>query len=531
MIQHAKASGRLKTTGVMQTLSGLSGRLSQGESDSTLPPGGSSEARGGWDSFCRSPKHRATNKCRLSLRESSVSPLFRGAKGDTKKQHDANLKRGFFFNSICLDAIMAKYVLAGWLLSSIYLGSNCELVSAHDQIPGAPQKQPIAIVGATVHTISGRSIENGTVVFVAGRITAVGKGVEVPEGSEVIHAEGKHVYPSLIDANSDIGLVEVNSIRATIDSRETGNINPNVRAVAAFNPDSELIPVNRANGVLIAVSAPAGGLVAGRSAVMMLDGWTWEDMTLKADAGMHVRWPREAGKDLKELDELLEQTARYVASRKVSASLPMDLRLESLARVLDRSLPMIVDATSVTQIESAVAFAEQRKLKLVIHGGYEAVHCAELLTKADVPLIVSGVYRIPSGRDNPYDEAYTLPKRLRDAGIKFCICSGGRFGASGLRNLPYHAATASAYGLSQEEALKAITLHAAQILGVADRVGSLATDLDATLFIADGNILETETQVEQAFVQGRRVDLDNRHHQLYRKYSAKYDQLAEETKE
>ncbi|MDX1925410.1 MAG: amidohydrolase family protein [Pirellulaceae bacterium] len=438
--------------------------------------------------------------------------------------------RGFLFSSFHWDFMMSKHVLAVGLLSCLAFSAQSGWVCAHDQIPGAPQKQPIAIVGATIHTIAGRDIENGTIIFVGGKITAVGKGVEIPADAEVIRAEGKHVYPSLIDANSDIGLVEVNSIRATIDSRETGNINPNVRAVAAFNPDSELIPVNRANGVLVALSAPTGGLIAGRSAVMVLDGWTWEDMTLKADAGMHIRWPRDAGRELQELDELLEQTARYVASRKVNTLLPLDLRLESMARVLDGSLLMVADATSITQIESAVAFAKQRNLKLVIHGGYEAEHCAELLKKADVPVIVSGVYRTPSGRDNPYDEAYTLPKRLKDAGIKFCICSGGRFGASGVRNLPYHAATASAYGLSQEDALKSITLNAAQILGVADRVGALATDLDATLFIADGNILETETQVLQAFVQGRKVDLDNRHQQLYRKYSAKYDQLLGKAK-
>jgi imidazolonepropionase-like amidohydrolase len=424
---------------------------------------------------------------------------------------------------LCLDSIMSKFKIFVALL-----GALSGVAGASDQIPGGPQKGPIAIVGALVHTVSGRVIENGTVVFAAGKIVAVGKGVAVPEGAEVIRAEGKHVYPSLIDANSDIGLVEVNSVRATIDSRETGNINPNVRAVAAFNPDSELIPVNRANGVLIALSAPTGGLVAGRSAVMVLDGWTWEDMTLKADAGMHVRWPREPGKDLNDLAEVLDQTARYVASRATSASpQPLDLRLEALAAVVDGSLPMIVDATSVTQIESAVAFANQRKLKLIIHGGYEAVHCAELLKRADVPVMISSVYRTPSGRDNPYDEAYTLPKRLKDVGVKFCICSGGRFGASGLRNLPYHAATAAAFGLEQDEALRAITLSAAEILGVADRVGSIATELDATLFIADGNILETETQVEQAFVQGRKVDLDNRHQQLYRKYKAKYEQLSE----
>ena len=415
------------------------------------------------------------------------------------------------------------------LLFSLLCFAGHTAAMASDQIPGARQNAPIAIVGATVHTVSGRVLENATVVFESGKITAVGKGAAVPAGAEVIEAAGKHVYPSLIDANSDIGLVEVNSVRATIDSRETGNINPNVRAVAAFNPDSELIPVNRANGVLVAVCAPTGGLVAGRSAVMMLDGWTWEDMTLKADAGMHMRWPRDSGKSLNELSELLEQTARYTASRQAdSDATQLDLRLESLAPVLDGSLPMIVDATSVTQIESAVAFASQRKLKLIIHGGYEAVHCAELLKKADVPVIVSGVYRTPTGRDNPYDEAYTLPQRLKEAGVKFCICSGGRFGASGLRNLPYHAATAAAYGLSQEDALRSITLSTAEILGVADRVGSIATERDATLFIANGNILETETQVEAAFIQGRKVDLDNKHQQLYRKYSAKYDQLDEE---
>ncbi len=422
----------------------------------------------------------------------------------------------------------SRRALRAMLISSLLCLTGHSAAVASDQIPGPRQKTPIAIVGATVHTVSGRVLENATVVFDSGKITAVGKGAAVPEGAEVIEAAGKHVYPSLIDANSDIGLVEVNSVRATIDSRETGNINPNVRAVAAFNPDSELIPVNRANGVLVAVCAPTGGLLAGRSAVMMLDGWTWEDMTLKADAGMHVRWPRDSGKNLNELSELLQQTARYVASRQAdSEETQLDLRLEALVPVLDGSLPMVVDATSVTQIESAVAFASQRKLKLIIHGGYEAVHCAELLKKADVPVIVSGVYRTPTGRDNPYDEAYTLPHRLKEAGVKFCVCSGGRFGASGVRNLPYHAATSAAYGLSQEDALRSITLSAAEILGVADRVGSIATERDATLFIANGNILETETQVEAAFIQGRKVDLDNKHQQLYRKYSAKYDQLDE----
>ncbi len=399
---------------------------------------------------------------------------------------------------------------------------------ASDQIPGAPQKKPIAIQGAVIHTLTGKAIENGLVVFDGGKFTLVAKSGDIPEGAEIIEAQGKHLYPSLIDAYTDIGLVEINSVRATIDSRETGNMNPNVRSVVAFNPDSELIPVNRANGVLLALSAPSGGTLAGRSSLMMLDGWTWEDMALEADTGMHIRWPRDS-RQIKELETILDQAARYAASRAQEERLPIDLRLEALTKVLDGSLSMIVDATSVANIEAAVAFARQRKLKLIIHGGYQAPHCAELLKQAGVPVIVSGVYRTPSGRDEPYDDAYTVPQRLKAAGVQFCISAGGRFGASGVRNLPYHAATAAAFGLDQEEALKSITLYPAEILGVADRVGSVAVERDATFFVADGDILETETQVEFAFIQGRKVDLDNRHQQLYRKYNAKYDQMAEES--
>jgi imidazolonepropionase-like amidohydrolase len=410
---------------------------------------------------------------------------------------------------------------------------SCMIPLAHgsDQIPGAPQTRPIAIQGAVIHTVAGKDIDSGTVLFENGKFSMIGKSVAIPENAETIDANGKHLYPSLIDANTDIGLVEINSIRATIDSREIGDMNPNVRSAVAFNPDSELIPVNRANGVLIALTAPTGGILSGRSSLMMLDGWTWEDMTLKADTGMHIRWPRDS-KQLKELDLILSQAARYRASRASEENqLPIDLRLEALSKVLDRSLPLIVDATTVAQIEAAVAFAQQRDLKLIILGGYQAPYCAELLKQAEVPVIVNGVYRVPTGRDLPYDDAYTLPKRLAEAGVKFCISAGGRFGASGVRNLPYNAATAAAFGLNKDEAIKAITLYPAEILAVDDRVGAIAIDKDATFFLADGDILETETQVELAFVRGRKVDLDNRHQQLYRKYNAKYAQLAEETRD
>ncbi|MEM7479076.1 MAG: amidohydrolase family protein [Planctomycetota bacterium] len=396
---------------------------------------------------------------------------------------------------------------------------------ASDQIPGKPQEKPIAIVGATIHPIAGETIERGVIVFEKGVIAGIGETATLPDGCVVVQADGKHVYPSLIEAYSDIGLVEINSVRASVDSREVGEFNPNVRAAAAFNPDSELIPVNRANGILLAVTAPGGGRIAGRSSMMMLDGWTWEDMTLKADVGMHVSWTNRQD-ELQELKQLLGQARRYMSARQAGDQ-PMDLRLEALQPVLSGKIPWVVDADSPEEIRSAVAFAVAENLRLIVKGGPGAIECAELLVAQKVPVIVSGVYRTPRRRHHPYDGPYALPGNLERAGIEFCISAGGRFGASGIRNLPYHVGTAVAYGLSEKAALESITLNPARILGIADRVGSLVTGLDATLILTDGNILETPTKVELAFIQGRAVDLNNKHKQLYRKYTEKYERQSE----
>lgn len=416
---------------------------------------------------------------------------------------------------------------AAWIaLLLVACATPVRLSNASDQIPGSPQAGPIALVGATLYPIDQPPIQEGVLVFDQGKIIALGKKVKLPEGCEVIDCQGKHVYPSLIDAYSDIGLVEINSVRASVDSSEVGEFNPNVRSAAAFNPDSELSPVNRANGILLALTAPKGGRISGRSSLMMLDGWTWEDMTLQADVGMHIRWSSEP-EALKTLEEIFDQARRYRLARASAADSdltdpPLDLRLDSLTKVLDRSMPVVADADSIDQIRTAVAFAARNNIRLIIHGGADAARCADLLVEQQIPVIVSGVYRSPRRRHDAYDEAYVLPKQLEDAGVTFCISSGGMFGASGIRNLPYHAATAAAYGLSEAVALAAITRRSAEILGVADRVGTLKKGLDATVFVSDGNILETPTQVEIAFVQGRKVDLDNKHLQLYRKYKAKY---------
>jgi imidazolonepropionase-like amidohydrolase len=436
---------------------------------------------------------------------------------------------------------MKSAIAAALLISSSGIG-----LIASDQIPGGPQKRPIVIRNATIHTVSGETIENGSVLFQNGKIIDIGANISFPGDAETIEAKDQHVYPGLIDAYSSIGLIEIDSIRASIDNVETGNLNPNVRAAVAFNPDSEAIPVARANGVLTAVIAPTGGLVSGRSAVMMLDGWTWEGMTLKGDAAMSMSWPRssrprfrrgggggggEGGDGAAEADalgplhELIRETKAYALARRVAPDeQPIDLRLESMVQVVEGKMPIMAQANSLKQIQTAIAFAKQYDLKLILLGASDALQCANLIKEANIPVVVSSVYRLPTRHDAAYDEAYSFPAKLHEAGITFCIAGDGRFGASTVRNLPYHAASASAFGLPEPQALRAITLSAAEIFGVADQIGSISVGKDATLIVTDGNILETPTQVLKAYIQGRQVDLSSKHTQLHEKYEAKYKQ-------
>ena len=411
---------------------------------------------------------------------------------------------------------------------------------ASDQIPGAPQRKPVLLQGGTIHTVSGDVVVGGDLLFDGGKIKQIGKGLDVPEKAEVVDATGKHIYPGMIDSLSSIGLVEVESIRASVDTTEVGNLNPNVRAVVAFNPDSETIPVARANGVLSAVTVPSGGLVSGRAAMMMLDGWTWEEMTLKPDVGMIVNWPRfgavrmgrgaaaegessEAGDRLAPLHFLMREAKAYGLLLDADAVEGVDLRLEAMQPVIRGEMPVLVIANTVKQIQTAVAFCNQYQLKMVLVGGADAHLCAPLLKESNVPVVIASVYRLPSRRDAPYDAIYALPAQLEAAGVRYCIGTDGRFGASMVRNLPYHAATSVAFGLSESQAIRAVTLSAAEIFGVADSIGSLDAGKDATLFVADGNILEIPTQVTHAWIQGRKVDLSSKHTQLYDKYKVRYE--------
>jgi imidazolonepropionase-like amidohydrolase len=413
------------------------------------------------------------------------------------------------------------------------------IASAHDQIPGAPQTKPILIRGALVHTVDGPDIEGGSVLFIDGSITAVGKSVDQPEDALVIDGSGLHVYPGLFESVTDLGLREISAVDATDDRTEFGRENPNARAWVAVNPDSELIPVARAGGVLVAMAAPRGRWLRGQGAVLQLDGWTVSEMTLLAPAGLYVDWsavhPRsdddsrrrkEREEKLAEFDALIDEVRRYAQLRQTRPNqTPTNVRLESLLPLVEGDLPLIVDANRQSEIESAVTYGASAGLRVVIYGGYDAERCASLLKRYEVPVIIASTYRLPLRRDDPYDASYTLPERLRRAGVKFAIGgpgAGSPGGAASARNLPYHAAVAAAYGLPASDAVRSITLAPAEILGIADRIGSITVGKDATLLITDGDILETETHVTDAYIQGRKVDLGSRHKMLYEKYKQKY---------
>jgi imidazolonepropionase-like amidohydrolase len=412
------------------------------------------------------------------------------------------------------------------------------------QVPAPAQHDPAIIHSGTVHTVSGERIDNGYVIFDEGRIVAVGAGAPpayAPD-ARLYDASGLHVYPGLISSNTTLGLTEVGAVDVTNDHTELGRFKPEVRAAVAINPDSDLIPVARANGILTAMILPNGGLVSGRSSTIRLDGWTWENMAIDPEAGLVINWPRteprtgwwvtksdeeqrkDIAEDLEAVERVFDDAAAYLDAKDAGSSIETDLRYEAMRPALRGAKPVYVRANAPGQIESAVAWAKRRGLRIVIIGGRQAQHVIPLLVEHDIAVIVNGLHRLPSGRHAAYDEPFVLPSQLHEAGVPFCIASGT--GAAHERNLNHNAATAAAYGLPKAEALKAVTLHAANVLGLGATHGSLETGKSATLIVTTGDPLEITTDVLIAFIDGRRIDLGSRHKSMYAKYRQKYQQLG-----
>ena len=416
---------------------------------------------------------------------------------------------------------------------------------ANEQIPAPPQKNPIILKNGFIHTISNGVIE-GSILFNKGKIIRIAKYITPPNNCEVIDLKGKHVYPGMIAAVSALGLVEINAVAVTNDHSERGDFNPNVRTNVAFNPDSEIIPTTRSNGILIANVIPASGLVSGQSSVMMLDGWTWENATLSFPSGLHINWPnmnsstrtdndkkrlKAAKQQLDDLEKMIKDARAYARLRKTKSRLAEnyhneDLRWESMIPYVEKKLPIFVHANEVRQIEASISWANRHNLEIVIVGGKDAWRTTDLLVKNRIPVIYEGVTSLPFRRFEDYDQAYKTPSILYEKGVQFCISDYGYAGrAEQIRNLPYQASMAASYGLPKKAAFRAVTLSVAEILGIDKKVGSLDEGKDATLFISDGDPLETRTNIIQAFIEGKKIDMGDRHKSLYSKYKEKYRQL------
>lgn len=424
----------------------------------------------------------------------------------------------------------------------LLLCAALKCASASVEIPAPAQAKPIALKGGTLHPVSGPDVSLGTIVFDGGKITALGPEVPIPAGAEVIDVTGKHVYPGFISANSAVGLTEIGAVRATVDIAEPGSINPNARSLTSINPDSEMIPVARSNGILTTLTVPEGGIISGQSAVLRLDGWTPEEMAVRSPAALHLRWPdmtlnrdprapKSVEDQQKEIDQNLKvvrdafQIARsyWQARKNPTADFKSDLRWESMMPLFDGKLPLFIHAATVAQIESALGWAKEAQMKFVLVGGNDAWRMASQLKETDTPVIIALSTALPLRRDDAYDSAFSNAARLHEAGVRFCIAKNGRDSeAPHDRTLPYEAAMAAAFGLPKDEALKAVTLYPAQILGVSDRLGSLETGKAATLILTTGDPLDFPAQVEMAYIDGRKIDLANRQTHLRDKYEEKY---------
>ena len=417
---------------------------------------------------------------------------------------------------------------------------------SNDQIPGEDQKRPIILKGGILHTVSTDIFEGYDILFSKGKIVRIEKNIMASPETDVYDVFGKHIIPGYIAPITRIGLVEIGSVKQTRDFAERGSFNPNVKANVSYNPDSDLIPITRSNGVLVVNSVPAGGRISGQSSVMMLDGWTWEQATLKHPSGLHINWPsmrinyganvkksekqqkEEIQKSIRDLDHMVRDVRAYFQrikqrSRIAGERQKSDLRLESMIPFVVEKKKIFIHADEARQIKSAVEWAKKNDLKIIIVGGSDSWRITDLLVKNNIPVVIDQVEKIPTRRFEPIHLPYKLPFLLKQAGVQFCLNTIIGYPNDGnIRNLPNEAMRAAAYGLNKSEALRSITLSTAEILGVDDMIGSLDIGKDATFFVSETPPMEMNPKILMAFIQGKEVDLNNHQKMLYKKYQEKY---------
>lgn len=403
-----------------------------------------------------------------------------------------------------------------------------------------------AIIGARIVTVSGAEIPNGTIVIRDGVIAAVGPNVSIPRNAEKIDGKGLTVFPGMIDAGTNMGLLEIGGgARGTVDVSETGDINPNAKAYLGINPHTSHINVTRVNGITTVLSMPSGGLISGQSAIVNLNGSTQSEMaevpvfslvidfpTVTTFSGFNpFSGPRRINFDqavkrrddrVKEIKDVFEAAKQYARAQEAYAkdnTLPYpetDLKMESMVPYVRGEKPIIFSAQRARDIRAVIKFVDDMKVRAIIFGGAEAWEEAEELKKRDIPVIFNDIYQNPLSNDDPYDSNFSSPSKMSEAGMKFCISTGDD--GSNARDLPYQAGLAGGFGLSKDDALKSVTLYPAQILGIADKYGSLDEGKVANVVVADGDILDPRTNIKYLFIKGRMLPLTSRHTEFFERY-------------
>lgn len=432
-----------------------------------------------------------------------------------------------------------------FLLTAVF----CFLTSVSAQSDGSQQNKTgragtFAITNARIVTVSGAVIENGTIVIQNGKITAVGANAAVPSGAERIDGKGLSVFPGMIDAGTNLGLAEISGgANATVDVAEVGAMNANAKAFKGVNPHSSHVNVTRVNGITTVLSRPTGGTIAGQATVINLNGSTQTEMAVVPEFGLVINFPRvstfggfnpatfsaqtidfnEAVKrrdtQLEELKKIFKDTENYARAREAyekDKKLPYtatDLKMDAMIPYMRGEKPVIFTAERERDIRGIVRFVEEMKIKGIIMGGQEAWKVADGLKRNNISVIYTNIYNLPVQDDDSYDYLFEAPAKMQQAGVKFAISTGD--GGGEVRDLPYHAGLAGAFGLSKEDALKSVTLYPAQILGIADRLGSLEVGKMANIVVADGDILEPRTNIKYLFINGRLLPLTSRHTELY----------------
>jgi imidazolonepropionase-like amidohydrolase len=414
---------------------------------------------------------------------------------------------------------------------------SCSAAFAQETIyPAPPQGKTIYLTNATIHVGNGQVIEKGSLSFANGKITAVGNNISAPADAKVIDFQGKHIYPGIIAPLTTVGLTEVEAVRSTNDFSEVGEINPSVRSLVAYNTDSKVINTLRSNGILLAQVTPEGGMIPGSSSVVQLDAWNWEDAAYKKDGAIHFYMPSllpppslpgrfpitkdraaEFAEKTAKVHAFLSEAKAYYQEDKHSA---VNLKFEAVRKLFTKEQKLFIHCNLVKEMLVAVDFAKEFGIDVVIAGGADSWLIADVLKQNNIAVVLGQPHSLPLTQDDDVDQPYKTAAQLQQAGVLFCLSNEGFWQQ---RNLPFEAGTASTYGLSKEDALMAVTLNAAKILGIDKTTGSLEPGKDANIVISTGDLLDMRTSVvTQAFIQGREVNLDNKHKQLYERYKYKY---------